>query len=419
MKNHQQDVLHIYYKRKDGQPLTGDEEQAWAQYRDKYPLPDEALFDEKIILELARLQRHMLTWEQFKHKHNIEFPIACPTGKQEATVQVVRSLSGYRILTVAASLVIRSLSGDRMLKGAAILLLVLGAAIWWLALRNRAVEEVTTTQVVEAPAILPGSAKAILQLADGRTIALDTIVQQTIPQQGNVKAEASLQGSLVYAYTSDKTAQEGIKNSLQVPRGGEYQLVLADGTKVWLNAASTFHYPVAFGKGARIVELEEGEAWFEVAKKTPSQPFIVMVKGKRVEVLGTHFNVNAYGINPVATTLVEGKVKVTNGVQQKLLRPGQQAVMDQKGITVASVNVWDVAGWKNGSFSFHDTRLSVIMDALARWYDVEVVYRDPLNDEQFVIEHPRTAPLRYLLEDLEASKLVHFKVEGRKIVISK
>ena len=411
MKNHQQDVLLIYYKRKDGQPLTGDEEQAWAQYRDKYPLPDEAQFDEQKILELAQLQQHMPTWEQFKQKHNIKFPIACPDDeKQEATAQVVRSLSGNRMLAVAASLFS---SRNLRLAAAACLVLLLGA-IWWY---NRTAEPDIVK--VEAQEILPGTTKATLYLAGHRTITLDSTVRRSIAQQGAVNVGAPQPGLLVYTDAGDNKVQQPVTNSIKVPRGGEYQLILADGTKVWLNAASVFRYPVAFGKGPRIVQLEEGEAYFEVAKRTPAQPFVVKIKGKQVEVLGTHFNVNAYGIGPVAATLVEGKVKVTDGVQQQLLQPGQQAVMDAKGIRVAPVNIQDATAWKNRSFSFHDTRLSVIMDALARWYDVEVVYKDPLNDEQFVIEHPRSAPLKYLLEDLEASNLVHFKVEGRKIIISR
>lgn len=406
MKNHQKEnVLLIYYKRKDGKPLTGEEELAWAQYRAQYPLPDEAQFDEKKLHEFAQLQQHMLSWQQFKQKHIAPLTIAYPSEKQVSTVKTLYPSRRIRYKAVAASL---------------LLLFMLGAAAYFFWPRKKAADS-TDTRVVESPAILPGSAKALLYLAGNQTIELDTVVRGKLAQQGNVSVQSQQPGILLYTQTGGQPAQAPAINHLKVPRGGEYQLILADGTKVWLNAASSIRYPVAFASGERIVELEEGEAYFEVAKRSPSQPFIVVIKGKRIEVLGTHFNVNAYGDQPVAATLLEGSVKVTDGKQQRLLVPGQQAVMHEKGITVASpVNMQDITAWKNKFFSFHNTRLSVIMGELGRWYDVEVVYKDPLNDEQFVIdEFPRNAPLRDLLGDLEASKLVHFKVAGRKIIISR
>lgn len=405
MKNHpKENVLLIYYKRKDGRPLTGEEELAWAQYRVQYPLPDEAQFDENKLHEFARLQQRMLSWQQFKQKHIAPLTIAYPTEKQEATVRPLNPLHRRRYQAVAASL----------------LILLLGAAAWLFWPGKKAADS-TVTNVIESPAILPGSTKAILYLAGDQTIVLDTVVRGKLAQQGNVSVQAPQPGLLVYTHPGGKSAQAAAINRLQVPRGGEYQLILADGTKVWLNAASSFRYPVAFDNAERTVELEEGEAYFEVAKSSTSQPFVVVTKGKRIQVLGTHFNVNAYGVQPVAATLLEGSVNVTDGKQHRLLHPGQQAVMNEKGITVAPAdNMQDVIAWKNKFFSFHDTRLSVIMGQLGRWYDVEVVYKDPLNDEQFVIdEFPRSSPLQDLLDDLEVSKLVHFKVEGRKIIISK
>lgn len=365
MKDHQQDVLLIYLKRKDGIPLTSDEKQAWSQYRDRYPLPDEAVFDEKKVLELARSQQHMLSWEQFKQKYNIDLPlpIAFPDDeKQPATVQSVRRWPTYRFLTVAASLV-------------GVIL-----ACWgYFVSQNKGVEETSTSTAV-ATVITPGSRKATLSLVDGQ-------------------------------------------NRVGVPAGGEYSIQLPDGTNVWLNAASAFRYPTAFGDAERIVELEEGEAFFEVAKKTAAQPFIVIVKGQKIQVLGTQFNVNAYKEeSAVTTTLVEGSVSLTHGQQQSLLRPGQQAVMSAAGITVRpAISIEEATAWKNQFFSFHHTRLSVIMAQVKRWYDVEeVVYKDPLHDAPFVIdEFPRSAPLKSLLENLEASKQVHFEVKGRKIFISK
>lgn len=404
MKNHQPDLLLIYLKRKDGLILTLEEQSMWEQWRKKHPRRDEALFDESRLYDYAKHQRQMLPWEQFKQKNIIPLTIAYPTEKQGATVPSLNPSHRKRNQAVAASL----------------LLLVLGAAAYWFWPGKKAVD-ITATKVVESPAILPGSIKAILYLAGNQTIVLDTVVRGKLAQQGNVNVQAPQPGLLVYTHPGGKAAQAPAINRLKVPRGGEYQLILADGTKVWLNAASSFRYPVAFDNAERIVELEEGEAYFEVTKRSPSQPFIVVTKGKRIEVLGTHFNVNAYGAQPVAATLLEGSVNVTDGKQQRLLRPGQQAVMNEKGITVEPAgNMQDITAWKNKYFSFHNTRLSVIMGQVERWYDVKVIYKEPLNDEQFVIDDfPRSSPLQELLDNLEVSRLVRFKVEGRQVIVTK
>jgi ferric-dicitrate binding protein FerR (iron transport regulator) len=196
--------------------------------------------------------------------------------------------------------------------------------------------------------------------------------------------------------------------------------VLADGTTVWLNAASSLLYPETFEKEARIVKLEKGEAYFYVTTQTPAQPFIVMIGDKRIQVLGTQFNVEAYDSATVTTTLVEGKVKLMTGGQQKTLQPLQQAVMDANNITLSTgTNLKDVTAWKKGFFTYNDTRLSIIMEDLARWYDVDIDYKDPVKDVSFTIsEYPRKDSLGGLLSDLEASKLVHFEVIGKKVIIS-
>ncbi|NII27781.1 DUF4974 domain-containing protein [Pseudoflavitalea sp. X16] len=365
MKNHQYSLLRIYLKRKEDKKLTAGEQRMWEQWRTLHPLQQEASFDELSLCQLTWSERQVLPWEQFKQKYNIDLPlpIAFPDDeKQSATVQSMRRWPTYRFLTVAASLIGVILAG-----------------LGWLLSQNKGFEE-TSTPTAAATVISPGSRKATLSLVDGQ-------------------------------------------NRLGVPAGGEYSIELPDGTNVWLNAATAIRYPVAFGNGERIVELEEGEAYFEVAKKSPAQPFIVRVKGQTIQVLGTQFNVNAYKEEPaVTTTLVEGSVSLTNGARQKLLKPGQQAVINAKSITIQPViSIEEATAWKHKHFTFHNTRLSVIMMQVKRWYDVEeVVYIDPLNDEQFVIdEFPRSAPLTSLLENLEASRLVHFEVKGRKIYVSK
>lgn len=220
-------------------------------------------------------------------------------------------------------------------------------------------------------------------------------------------------------------------NLLQTARGQQRELVLPDGTKIWLNAATVIRYPAVFSDNVREITLEDGEAYFEVAKKL-NQPFIVNIpsrtgeveKGQkaRITVLGTRFNIKAYKEEgTVTTTLEEGTVRVEQGQQQLVLMPGQQATIDQQGWLSASViNLKEVTAWKHKYFVFRDRRLSEIMAEVERWYDVDVIYLDPLSDERFVVdEFPRSKPVNELLENLEASRLVRFEVKGRKIYIRK
>jgi hypothetical protein len=360
MKKSQHSLLLIYCKRKEGEPLTEEEQRVWEEYKEH--TREELLFDEEALARFARYQEKMTSWEQFKQKYHIEFPMVFPNEeKQPVTVQSIRRWPTYRFLTVAASLVGVILAG-----------------LGWFLSHDKGMDE-TATQTAATTTITPGSTKATLSLVDGQ-------------------------------------------NRLGVPAGGEYSIELPDGTKVWLNAASAFRYPVAFGNSARVVELEEGEAFFEVAKKTPAQPFIVLVKGQKIEVLGTRFNINAYKDEPaVTTTLIEGSVSLTNGQQQKFLKPGQQAVTSTKGITIQkATSIEDATAWKHKYFSFHNERLSVIMAQVQRWYDVEVIYEDPLSDEQFVInDFPRSDPLQDLLKVLEITQQVRFRRDGRKVYICK
>ncbi|MBO9565858.1 MAG: FecR domain-containing protein [Niastella sp.] len=209
---------------------------------------------------------------------------------------------------------------------------------------------------------------------------------------------------------------------LQTAKGEQRQFTLPDNTKIWLNAATVLSYPQTFGNGPREVILEEGEAYFEVTKKGEEQPFIVRCKDQQITVLGTQFNIKAYAADAtVTTTLVEGKVHVQQGQQSMVLMPGQQAVTGKQGnLSLSAAHPKEATGWKNKFFTFYNKRLSGIMAEVQRWYDVELIYVDPLNDSLFTIdEFPRSEPVKGLLENLEASGLVQFDVKGRKIYIRK
>jgi len=228
--------------------------------------------------------------------------------------------------------------------------------------------------------ILPGGNKAILTLADGTKIILDAAKYGKMASQQNIEISKTQNGPLVYKGKGVAKATEnniGPTNILTTPRGGQYEVILQDGTKIWLNAGSSIKYPVMFPAKERHIELT-GEAYFEVAKDA-AKPFFVKTPGQTVEVLGTHFNINGYTDEKTAkTTLLEGSVKVTNNTSGTVikLRPGQQATENGKELKlIRDADINEAVAWKNGKFLFKDTDLQAIMRILARWYNVDVEYQ--------------------------------------------
>ena len=231
--------------------------------------------------------------------------------------------------------------------------------------------------------LAPGGNRAILRLADGTEIVLDERPDGTIAQEDQHAIYKQADGELVYqpkASGADRDAP--VFNRLQTPRGGQYHLVLPDGTHVWLNAASTLTYAISGATPERLVQLE-GEAYFEVAHD-PDRPFRVASRGQVVEVLGTHFNVNSYADEPLLrTTLVEGAVKVSASADQQpvMLAPGEQAQwVEGNPLAVSKVDVAQVVAWKNGKFNFNHSDVATVMRELSRWYDVDVVFEGEKPD---------------------------------------
>jgi ferric-dicitrate binding protein FerR (iron transport regulator) len=262
--------------------------------------------------------------------------------------------------------------------------------------------------------ILPGGNKALLTLADGSTIILDSAQNGTLSNQGNIKIIKLDDGQLAYDKSAVSGSTEVLYNTISTPKGGQYQLTLSDGSKVWLNAASSLRFPATFSGNERKVELT-GEGYFEVAHN-PSKPFIVTKNNVEIKVLGTHFNVNAYDDEDVIkTTLLEGSVKVTKGNKSTLITPGEQAIVSNSSTTTFSINVKkdvdldEAIAWKNGKFIFQDADIKSIMRQLEHWYDVSVIYDDKeVTNEEFVGSISRNVNISQILQMLEKTGAVKF-----------
>jgi transmembrane sensor len=268
--------------------------------------------------------------------------------------------------------------------------------------------------------LLPGSNKAILKLADGSEIALDDTRKGKIARQQNVLIAKTENGQIVYQADDSQQPVKNITqyNAIITPRGGQYEVVLPDGTKVWLNSASSLKYPIAFTGADRRVELS-GEAYFEVAKNA-AKPFFVKTGTQTVQVLGTHFNINSYtDEKAVKTTLLEGSVKVTGNTGKSTVKitPGEQAINVAGGINVIhNADIDEAMAWKNGKFLFRNTDLQTIMRQLSRWYDVDVEYQGVIAERHYRGRISRNVPVSQVFEILKTSGL-NFTINGRKIIV--
>ncbi|MCC8425949.1 FecR family protein [Mucilaginibacter sp. UR6-11] len=266
-----------------------------------------------------------------------------------------------------------------------------------------------------AAAILPGSNKAVLTLANGQRIYLNDAKSGALVQTAGIKVIKDKKGQITYVVEKQGPNQLVQYNTTTTPKGGQWHLVLADGTNVWLNAASSLYYPTAFAGKERIVRLT-GEGYFEVTKDK-THPFIVQTADENIRVLGTHFNVNTYTNEPsVKTTLLEGSVQVEHGERSVFIKPGEQAVLTNDSLKVKEADTEEVTSWKDGLFIFNDESLESIMRKVARWYDVEIVYRGVSPKKTFWGGVSRYEHVEQLLHKLELTKGVHFKIEGRRII---
>ncbi|PSL46698.1 FecR family protein [Chitinophaga niastensis] len=276
-------------------------------------------------------------------------------------------------------------------------------------------KEVVAQQQPQNTDPAPGGNRAVLTLADGSTIVLDSAKNGVLSQQGNTQVIKLSNGQL--AYNASKSNGEAPFNTITTPNGGQYHIELPDGTGVWLNAASSLRFPASFSGATRTVELI-GEGYFEVAKNA-AMPFIVQSKEATVEVLGTHFNMNAYEEEGVIkTTLLEGAVKFHDKTAVLRLIPGQQGQLFRNGTMqlIKDADVDQAVAWKNGYFQFDGIDLAALIRQIARWYNLEVVYEDKVPEREFTGKISRTVYLSEVIKALELSD-VHCRLNGNRLIV--
>lgn len=335
--------------------------------------------------------------------------------EQQKTTGIVRKMKWLKVVAAAAVLV----------------LLGVGVYRW---LQPSAPTKTTIINSIVKNDISPAGNKAILTLADGSTIVLDTASTGNLVQQGNITIIKSHNGQLVYDASGSKlspspvTKNAGNKiayNSISTPRGGQYQVVLPDGSKVWLNAASSIKFPTAFTRNERSVEVT-GEVYFEISP-IHSTPFYVKTpEGAITQVLGTSFNINSYRDEVVTKiTLVEGSIRVIKGVastlngkQSAILKPGQQAQINNTGNLRVDNNadIEQVLAWKNGLFKFNKTNLEDVLKQISRWYDVDITYKGAIPSIKFEGEMNRDLKLSQILEILGIMD-VRFSIQDKQLIV--
>ena len=304
---------------------------------------------------------------------------------------------------------------------ASVLIFVAVGSYFFIHLKNK-----TPQNIIAKNDIAPGKNEATLTLGNGKKISLTNTANGVITQQSGIEVIKSKNGQLIYKVLNTAVSAAGDTskttwNTITTPRGGQWQVILPDNSKVWLNSASSLKYPERFAGNTRNVELK-GEAYFEVLHNK-KMPFHVKCDRQEVEVLGTHFNITAYPDDPnIKTTLLEGAVRVSQPDKNitKLLKPGQEAVLSDIGITVTDVDAEDAIAWKDGVFLFNDDRLEEIMKKISRWYNVDVEFKDELlKKETFSGTVSRFAQVSQVLRKLEALGGVSFHMEPRKIIVTR
>ncbi|SMD11214.1 FecR family protein [Pedobacter nyackensis] len=310
----------------------------------------------------------------------------------------------------------------RKIAAAAVILVTLGAGTFYYFSGQKNIGDLVQD-------IAPGGNKAILTLANGKKIILTDAKNGELAAQGGVVVTKLADGKIVYTVKPGK-AGNSTPNTIETPKGGQYLIVLPDGSKVLLNAASVLTYPASFADlKERRVQLK-GEAYFEVAKvvmkdeeakhKERRMPFIVVTDKQEIKVLGTHFNINSYADEPLTkTTLIEGSVLVEAAGTEKVLSPGKQAVVGPDGLTITEANIDEVLAWKNGYFMFESEDIESVMRKISRWYDVEVVFEGDRPKDGFGGTVSRFSNVSKVLQKLQLTNKVHFKIEERRIIVTK
>lgn len=367
----------LLYERFLSGKCTPDEEKRLMEYQDNFSFPE----DEDAILSAEDKEKRSRIFQQIDR-----------TTKRPKVVK----LRWWR----AAAAIVIGMAGI--------------AGLYSIKQTQKTITEKNAAPTIAHP-ILPGSNKATLTLANGATVTLDDAANGVVAQAGNTDIKKIRKGLL--SYEGSDASGAATLNTISVPRGGQYAVVLADGTSVWLNSESSLTYPVAFSGHERKVILK-GEAYFEVSRNA-QQPFIVQADVAEVKVLGTSFNINAYkDERDIRATLLTGSVRVSKGADGTLLVPGEQGVINTAGISKRKVRTDQVVAWKAGYFIFRDNTIQDIMRQVGRWYDVEVEYKE-IPQGAFGGTFSKNKDIKELLNALELTGLIHFKIEGRKIIVMK
>lgn len=292
---------------------------------------------------------------------------------------------------------------------AAVLLIFTSLAILWITK--------PVAQDLKIVGVIPGTTKATLTLSNGRKIDLVDANNGALAEEGSASIRKDHKGLISYVAAKPGSKLEApVYNTLTTPKGGYYMVVLADGTNVWLNSTSSIKYPTIFSKEVRIVEIT-GEAYFEVAHNA-DKPFMVIAGNQKVEVLGTHFNINSYTNEPsIKTTLLQGSVRVTYQGREQLLKPGQQLAIKNNSFSMYDVETDDVIAWKDGYFEFSNTDIQSAMRQISRWYNVDVQYDGPITTETLTGRISRLKNISEVLKMIQQTRIVNLKTEGRRIIV--
>ena len=302
-----------------------------------------------------------------------------------------------------------------MLTSAAAILICLSIGIYFYSSRLEKSQPVKSTYAND---ILPGKQGATLTLANGKQVVLNNTAEGKIAQESGVSISKSGNGSIEYEIKDALGSDLNLSNTLTTAKGETYRLRLPDGSVVWLNAGSSLTFsPSLRNGGARRVELT-GEAYFEISKDK-IHPFVVHTTSQQVTVLGTQFNINSYADEPATTTtLLEGSIQLNIGsIGSRILVPGEQAKFENGLLGVRKANLQEVVAWKNGYFRFNDEPIESVMRKLARWYNIDVSYSGSPKGERFTGKLSRENNISQILNAMESTKAIHFKVEGRRVTV--
>lgn len=302
---------------------------------------------------------------------------------------------------------------------AASVFLVCGAIYWSYQYKDFSL----SSDVAQLAAPIPGGSKAQILLADGSILDLEALQNDTLVQLEGYAIYKGADGQVTYRLDVSSDEKEMAYNTIITPKGGEYKLLLSDGTRIAINAMSSLRYPIQFHGDKREVELLSGEAYFEVNKVKSNDtrlPFIVKTKGQILTVLGTVFNINTYS-SEIITTLVEGSIQLENKQNKVRLRPTDQAIYNEEKAhyAVHTVDPRYMTAWKDGMFAYESTSIHQIMQDIARWYDVDIAYASPMQGTYFSGTISRFENIDKLLNTISLTGSVKFHREGRRVVVTK